>query len=171
MAGDWGIAFAGEVVMSWVVGSGHQARVRVDENRPSVFAGRDAIGGRTGGAGVGSVEGVVEGVVVGCNSLTRALPSALSLAARTMGPSGPLRNGTTATNEGSRNKLHCYHNSVAPSRSGVHGEVSAKDFQGQENRLPNLLTAPLATMILRNDVNRLYVCLFFSPPRAAGGQR
>jgi len=65
VAGDWGIAFAGEVVVVRVVGSGHEARVRVDGNRPGVFAcrraGRDVIGGRTGGASVGSVEGVVDG--------------------------------------------------------------------------------------------------------------
>src|SRR5687768_12501063 len=38
VAADWGIAFAGKVVMPRVVGSRHKARVRVDENRLCVFA-------------------------------------------------------------------------------------------------------------------------------------
>ena len=33
VAGDWGIGFTDKVVMPRVVGSGHQARVCVNENR------------------------------------------------------------------------------------------------------------------------------------------
>jgi len=65
VAADWGIGFAGKVVIPRIVGAGDQARVRVDDNRHGVFAcrqaGRDVIGGCTGGAGVGSVEGVIDG--------------------------------------------------------------------------------------------------------------
>ena len=42
MAADRGIGFAGEVVMPRVVGSGHEARVGIDDNWRGVFARRIA---------------------------------------------------------------------------------------------------------------------------------
>ena len=67
VAADRGIGLAGEIVMPRVVGSGHEARVAIDDNRPGVFERRRAgwdgirgIRGCAGGAGVGSVERIVD---------------------------------------------------------------------------------------------------------------
>src|SRR5262249_11704618 len=77
-----GIGFTGEVIMPWVVGSGHQARVGVDDNRPGVHArrqtGRDGIGGAAGGAGVRSVERVVDGRTRGGRDLEEKLTGHLA---------------------------------------------------------------------------------------------